>query len=153
MSRRSGPLRESPRWHRSTTLCLGQHTISKWMMKTENLGTPTTRARGKVRKRDCEPTTNLSGWQPDVHGILNSSGLNKAKMSPEKWDALWEKGMRHLLLAIQLYRIQSDTGRYFLNEHQSSANSWKVPEMRSLMADLGLSKITAHVQIRHGEYR
>ena len=52
-------------------------------------------------------------------------GLNKAKMEPAKWNALWDKGVRHMLFAIKLYRLQADAGRFFLHEHPSSASSWK----------------------------
>jgi hypothetical protein len=53
-------------------------------------------------------------------------GLNKTKMEPAKWNAMWDKGVRHMLFAIKLYRLQADAGRFFLHEHPSSASSWKI---------------------------
>ena len=72
-------------------------------------------------------------------------GLNKARMDPAKWELLWNKGVRHMLFAIKLYRIQAEAGRYFIHEHPSSASSWKLPEMQALMSDLGISKTNTHM--------
>ena len=72
-------------------------------------------------------------------------GLNKAKMETSKWNALWDKGIRHMLFAIKLYRIQAEAGRFFLHEHPSSASSWKIPEMVALMQDLKIDKVNAHM--------
>ena len=52
-------------------------------------------------------------------------GLNKWRMDPAKWDALMEKGLRHMRFAIKLYRLQAEQGRRFLHEHPSSATSWQ----------------------------
>lgn len=48
-------------------------------------------------------------------------GLTKWRMDPKKWDALMEKGLRHMRFAIKLYRIQAEQGRWFLHEHPNSA--------------------------------
>ena len=48
-------------------------------------------------------------------------GLDKWRMSPAKGDALMEKGLRHMTLAIKLYRLQAEQGRWFLHEHLISA--------------------------------
>ena len=72
-------------------------------------------------------------------------GLNRAKMDPIKWEALWNKGVTHGLFAIKLYRIQSEAGRSLLHEHPASASSWRIPEMQSLMTDLGIGKVSAQM--------
>ena len=56
--------------------------------------------------------------------------LNKWRMNPKKWDALMEKGLRHMRFAIKLYRLQAIQGRWFLHEHPNSASSWKLPDMQ-----------------------
>ena len=61
--------------------------------------------------------------------FLILQGLSEARMDPNKWEALWNKGVRHMLFAIKLYRNQCDAGRFFLHEHPASASSWKLPEM------------------------
>ena len=66
-------------------------------------------------------------------------------MDPDKYEAMWNKGVRHMMFAIQLYRIQNESGRFSLHEHPASASSWELPEMISLMADIRLSKINAHM--------
>jgi hypothetical protein len=66
-------------------------------------------------------------------------------MDPAKWEALWNKGVRHMLFAIKRYRIHSEAGRYVLHEHPASASSWRLPEMQSLMSDLGIKKVNAHM--------
>ena len=50
-------------------------------------------------------------------------GLNKTRMDTAKWDALRNKRIRHMMFAIRLYRIQAEAGRFFINEHPSSASS------------------------------
>ena len=72
-------------------------------------------------------------------------GLNKARMDPDKYEAMWNKGVRHMIFAVKLFRIQAESGRFFLHEHPASASSWKLPEMVALMADLNISKINAHM--------
>ncbi len=64
-------------------------------------------------------------------------GLNKARMDPVKWDLMWNKGVRHMLFAIKLYRIQAEAGRFFIHEHPASASNWKLPEMQALIDDGG----------------
>ena len=44
-------------------------------------------------------------------------GLNKARMDPIKWDSMWNKGVRHMLSAIRLYRIHAESGRCFIHKH------------------------------------
>ena len=72
-------------------------------------------------------------------------GLNRAKMDPVKWENMWNKGVRHMQFAVKLYRIQHEAGRFFLHEHPASASSWKLPEMQSLMTDLGIKKTSSHM--------
>ena len=50
-----------------------------------------------------------------------------------------------MIFAIKLYRIQSESGRFFLHEHPASASSWRLPEMISLMNDLKISKVNTHM--------
>ena len=63
--------------------------------------------------------------------------LNRDRMNPEKWNAMIEKGIRHMKFAIKLYKIQAENCRWLLHEHPNSASSWKLPEMVQLMQDLG----------------
>ena len=66
-------------------------------------------------------------------------------MSKEKWDALWEKGVRHMRCALKIYQLQVEGGRFFIHEHPNSASSWKLPEMMKLMDDLGIEKTVGHM--------
>ena len=47
--------------------------------------------------------------------------------------------------AIKLYRLQAEQGRWLLHEHPSSATSWRMPEMQSLMNDLHIQKTVGHM--------
>ena len=58
-------------------------------------------------------------------------GLNKTSEDPDKYEAMWNKGVGHMIFGIQLYRTQSESGRFVLHEHPASASSWKLPEMVS----------------------
>ena len=66
-------------------------------------------------------------------------------MAPGKWDALWEKGVRHMRFAVKLYRLQAEAGRLFLHEHPNSASIWKLQEVMTRMSDLGTTKSVAHL--------
>ena len=72
-------------------------------------------------------------------------GLNKWRMNPKKWNALIEKGLRHMRFAVKLYRLQAENNRFLLHEHPSSATSWKMPEVLKLMSDLQIEKTVAHM--------
>ena len=72
-------------------------------------------------------------------------GLNKWRMDSKKWNALWEKGVRHMRFAVKIYRMQAHEGRWFLHEHPNSASSWKLPEMVELMNQLGIQRSVAHM--------
>ena len=73
-------------------------------------------------------------------------------MNPEKWNALWDKGVRHMRFAIKLYRLQAENGRFFIHEHPNSASSWKLPEMIELMQNLNINKVVGHM-CRYGMHR
>ena len=72
-------------------------------------------------------------------------GLNRNRMSKGKWDALWEKGVRHMQVAIQIYKLQVESGRYFIHEHPNSASSWKIHEMTKFMSERGVDKVVGHM--------
>ena len=71
--------------------------------------------------------------------------LHKWDMDSKKWNALWEKGVRHMRCAVKIYRMQADEGRKFLHEHPNSAGSWKLPEIIELMNRFGCQKSVAHM--------
>ena len=50
-----------------------------------------------------------------------------------------------MLFAIKLYRIQHDAGRFLLHEHPASASNSRLPEMQSIVSDLGIEKVNAHI--------
>ena len=66
-------------------------------------------------------------------------------MNPDKWNALIEKGLRHMRFAVELYRLRAEGGRFFLHEHPNSSTSWKMPEVQKSMSGLQLEKTTAHM--------
>ena len=72
-------------------------------------------------------------------------GLNRNRMSKEKWDALWEKGVRPMRFALKICQLQVEGGRFFIHEHPNSASSWKLPEMMKFMDDLGIEKTVGHM--------
>ena len=66
-------------------------------------------------------------------------------MSTDEWDALLEKGVGHMRLAIKIYRLQVEGGRYFIHEHPNSASSWKLPGMVKFMNEMGMDKVAGHM--------
>ena len=68
-------------------------------------------------------------------------------MDQAKWQALMDKGERHMRFAIKLYRMQIEHGRWLLHEYPNSATSWRMPEMVRFMEDYKITKTVSHVQI------
>ena len=60
----------------------------------------------------CKSFSKLMNW-------------NWSRMSPEKRDAMKREGLNHLKFCMMLYKIQMESGMYFLHEHPYSATSWK----------------------------
>ena len=81
-----------------------------------------------------EQPTLLCGSPPcEAFTILRNIG--KAKRDPVKEEELVERGRGHLRVSAQAYRRQLDAGRHFLHEAPWSAQSWKEPEIASLVKD------------------
>ena len=51
--------------------------------------------------------------------------------------------MEHIKFLIRLYRKQVDQGRVFLHEQPAHAKSWAIPEVRKMMADIGVTVVEA----------
>ena len=101
--------------------------------------------RDKCMRHVIEQRPNFLIGSPMCTAFSILQGLNKWRMNPKKWDAMMEKGLRHMRFAVKLYRLQAEQGRWFLHEHPNSASSWKMPEMQRLMNDLGIQKTVAHM--------
>ena len=104
---------------------------------------PSQRAKCLQQIQEQKPEFLIGSPMCTAFSILQ--GLNKWRMSPDKWNSLIEKGLRHMRFAVKLYRLQDEGGRFFLHEHPNSATSWKMPEVLKLMNDLQLEKTTAHM--------
>ena len=52
-------------------------------------------------------------------------GLNKRRVTPENWEALWEKGVHHMMFATKLYTLQADNGRVFIHENPDEPTALK----------------------------
>ena len=72
-------------------------------------------------------------------------GLNKSRMSPEKWDRMRKHGKKHLRFACELYKMQHDSGRYFIHEHPATANSWDEPCVQQVMRLKGVVTVKSHM--------
>ena len=86
----------------------------------------------------------LIGSPPCVAFCIFNQWLNKAKMAPEKYEAMMAKGRRHLHFMISLYVIQLEGGRHFLHEHPQSASSWKDMYMQALLKHPRVVTSVAH---------
>eukprot|EP00973_Karenia_brevis_P048993 6794343-Karenia_brevis.AAC.1 len=62
-------------------------------------------------------------------------------MDPELARKRWDKAVSHLLFAIELYKLQMESGRLFVHEHPLGASSWNIPDMTSLMNDPRVMKV------------
>ena len=61
--------------------------------------------------------------------------LSKNKRSAEEIAQTLNEGRTHLRVSCKAYTKQMDEGRLFLHEHPKGAESWKEPEMQTLMND------------------
>ena len=55
--------------------------------------------------------------------------LNKARMGPEIYQRELRRAIDHLSFALEVYRMQAKSGRFFLHEHPATASSWKLDEV------------------------
>ena len=101
--------------------------------------------RSKCVRNMIEQTPHFLIGSPMCTALNAIQGLNRWRMAPGKWDALWEKGIRHMRFAVKFYRLQAEAGRFFLHEHPNSASRWKLREVMTLMSDLGITKSVAHL--------
>ena len=101
--------------------------------------------RAKCARHVMEQKPSFLIGSPMCTAFSVLQGLNKWRMKPEKWEALWEKGVRHMRFAIKLYKLQAENGRFFIHEHPNSASSWKLPEMVELMECLDIKKVVGHM--------
>jgi hypothetical protein len=53
-------------------------------------------------------------------------------MDKKRKDDIINKGREHLKFCMLSYRIQDESGMYFLHEHPSKATSWDMPEVKKI---------------------
>ena len=54
-----------------------------------------------------------------------------------------KEGIEHMRFLVKMYKIQVDQGRVFLHEQPAHAKSWMIPEIRSMMAETGVTVVEA----------
>ena len=55
---------------------------------------------------------------------------NISRMNIEQVKCIMAEGIVHMNFCVELYRMQMDSGRFFLHEHPLSASSWKMPQVQ-----------------------
>ena len=68
--------------------------------------------------------------------------INNKVRSPVTVAAELKRAKMHLEFCIELYRVQSKNGRYFLHEHPAYATSWQTDMVEGLMREEGTLKAT-----------
>ena len=63
--------------------------------------------------------------------------VNRTRMDPAKWNALYQCALKHFLSTLQLYRIQLKEGRHILHDPPDSAASLQLQETVELMNECG----------------
>ena len=99
-------------------LMTNDETGAPWDFHQQNL-----RERERCMRHVPEQKPQFLSGSPMCIKFSALQWLNKWHTDPKKWDALLEKGLRHMNFAIKLYRIQAQQGRWFLHEHPNSASS------------------------------
>ena len=76
--------------------------------------------------------------------------LNELKRDPVVTKREYVKAMVHLQFVCELYRVQMDSGRYFLHEHPVGASSWKEACIDDLLSDPRVERVTGD-QCQYGQ--
>ena len=69
--------------------------------------------------------------------------LNWDKMDPEVVEERRRMARVHLEFCAKLYKIQQESGRYFLHEHPRSAASWQEETMKKMCQSEGVLTVDA----------
>ena len=59
----------------------------------------------------------------------------------EKSERKLKEGIEHMRFLVKLYKKQVDQGRVFLHEQPAHAKSWIIPEIKEMMADIGVTVV------------
>ena len=70
------------------------------------------------------------------------NNIDSSRMSAEEVAVRMQYARKHMEFSVNLYKIQAEAGRYFLQEHPHSASSWKEGCMNSPMEMAGMVRVT-----------
>ena len=69
------------------------------------------------------------------------SQLQSLNPVTEKSRRKWKEGVEHIKCPVTLYKKQIDGGRVFLHEQPAHAKSWVIPEIKMMMAEVGVTVV------------
>ena len=89
--------------------------------------------RDKARKlvKSTKPMLLIGSPMCREWSVLQN--LNRDRRCPAKYAQRMREARVHLAFVIELYKMQSDQGRYWLHEHPKSARSWKETNVVELL--------------------
>ena len=93
--------------------------------------------------KEVKPWLVIGSPMCTMFSQLMNLNWNKSKERDDKMRDMLGRAIRHVEFMIVIYRMQIDGGRYFLHEHPLSATSWKLDEVRKLVAEPGVLTTTA----------
>ena len=68
---------------------------------------------------------------------------NYPKMDPQKVAAKMKEARMHLEFCVQIYRMQVNSGRYFIHEHPKGTTSWKEPMVERMSKEEGVITVNS----------
>ena len=101
--------------------------------------------RKQCRAEIASETPMLRNGSPMCTAVPTLQCLNKNRLGPTNWAAIWECGAKHRPFMLELCDMQLTAGRYILHGHPLGASSWHLPEMAAYMAKWELSRFSSHV--------
>ena len=66
---------------------------------------------------------------------------NSPKMDPQAVADKMKDARMHFEFCMNVYRVQTQAGRYFIHEHPQSATSWKEPSVQRMSKEEGVIKV------------
>ena len=108
---------------------------------------PEMRNRAARRVFIDKPMLLIGSLMCTIHSVMNN--INHVRMPPEVVKERFAYARKHLPFATQLYKLQVQTGRYFLHGHPSGASSWQEQCVMDVMKMQGVQKVVGN-QCRYG---
>ena len=88
---------------------------------------------------------DLTTTSPPCDPFSPTQALNRHKHTEQSWQAMRERGLRHLRVCMKVCMHRYHRHRYFLHEHPYLASSWREPMVDNVLSMPGVILILSHM--------